>query len=77
MSDHLARAQIVQLEVEKLMDEADRTTDLARLEAIADEMIVRLDSVREIRREQLEEQLDPPTKPKRRRWWRRDREAEV
>lgn len=68
MSDHFVRAQLVKLDVDKLAGEAQRCNDPERIRAIGDEIEVRLESLREIHREQLMEQLAPP--PSRRPWWK-------
>lgn len=65
--DHLIRAQLVHLEVQRLAREARGTDDAERLAAICRELEVLHDSMLEIRREQLTEQLSKP----KRRWWRR------
>ena len=67
-SDHVVRAQLVGVQVQRLMAEASRCNDLARLDAIRAEMEVLQDSLLDIRAEQLQEQLGGPPK---RRWWRR------
>ena len=65
----MARAQLIQLEVNRLVREAERLRDDAgRLTAIREEMELLLQSLEEIRREQLLEEINPP---KRKRWWQR------
>jgi hypothetical protein len=51
--DTLARIQLVQLEVDRLYSEAQTCGDPERMTAIRQEMEVLLESMREIRREQL------------------------
>jgi hypothetical protein len=74
----LARAQLVQLEVNRLAAEASVCSDLNRLAAIRAEMGVLHASMLEIRREQLRRQIegDPPA-AKKRSWWRRLRRVPV
>lgn len=67
--DHIIRAKLVKLEVDRLVDEAERKRDDPdRLEAIKAEVDVRLDALRDIHAEQLAEQLGPPPST-RHRWW--------
>jgi len=69
VSERMARAQLIQLEVNRLLREAERSRgDASRLVAIREEMEVLVESLEEMRREQLREEINPP---KRKRWWRR------
>lgn len=69
MSDEFyTRALLVKERVDRLYDEAKRTTDESRLDAITAEMDQLLENLRDIREEQLIAQLPKPSKPP---WWRR------
>ena len=71
MSDHLARVQLVMLEVDRVKAEADRRAaagDLDGVIACRNEMDVLLESMRGIRREQLLEGLQP-RRSGRPPWW--------
>jgi hypothetical protein len=73
VSEHLARIQLVHLEVGRLSSEgqvAARNGDLERLQAINAELDVLLESAREIRREQLREEIEWDQPKPKRRWWR-------
>lgn len=73
-SDTLARIQLVQLEVDRLMSEAQTPgVSLERVTAIREEMEVLLESMREIRRQQLVDEIEQANPPKKRRWWRKER----
>lgn len=64
----IVRAQLVKQEVDALSAEARQCTDIERLCAIRAELDVRLESLREIHRQQL---IDLAASPQpRRRWWR-------
>lgn len=65
----LARIQLVKLEVDALVSEARTCNNPERLRAIGDEVEIRLESMREIRRQQLERQIITPKKQQRP-WWR-------
>jgi hypothetical protein len=68
--DFLTRARLVALRVDELYDEskaAIATGDLERARAIRDEMRLCNQSLREIRRDQLMAEMEPP-KPKRGFW---------
>lgn len=68
--DFFARATLIHTRVQRLACEA-QTAPHERVLAIRDEMEVCLQSLEDIREEQLLAQLTPePPKP-RRRWWRR------
>lgn len=70
--DYLTRAKIVKLEVDRLVDEAERAYrngDHLRIRDIEAEVQVRLDALREIHREQLLALAAPA--PKRQPWWTR------
>jgi hypothetical protein len=69
MSDHFVRAQLVKLEVDRLVAEGREAaiTDPDRAAAICAELDVLVTSLEAIRREQLIEQLAPPPRV-RRRW---------
>jgi hypothetical protein len=70
MSERLARVGLIQLEVNLLMREAERSRDdVGRLAAIREEMTVLVESLEGIRREQLLEEINP--QKKKRRWWQR------
>lgn len=66
--DYFARAQLVQIQVDRLAQEGRTCADAERLRAIRCELEVLLESLRTIREEQLIAGL--VEKPKRR-WWMR------
>jgi hypothetical protein len=75
--EYLLRAKAVKARVDRLGAEARAASaarDVARVEAIAAEMSVCLDSLHEIREEQLAEQLRA-SRPARRRFFGRRRES--
>lgn len=70
VSDHTTRAQLVMLEVNRLVAEGRRCSDRERIRAIAAELDVLSTSLYEIRREQLLAELEREQAPApRRRWW--------
>ena len=64
---HYQRIQLVQLEVDRLHGEAQTCRDPERMAAIRQEMEVLLESMREIRREQIIGDMPKPKPP--RRWF--------
>lgn len=72
-TERIARAQLIHLEIERLCSEARAHAvigDIDRLEAARDEISVLLESLREIRRDQLREEIERSWPKPRRPWWR-------
>lgn len=66
-------SELVQLEIAQLMRETHRCRDGERRVAIRREVDVRVDSLIEMRRQQLLDQIERARPPVRRRWWQRNR----
>jgi hypothetical protein len=71
MSEHLARAQLVKLEVDRLAAEAAVSSDLDRIQAIGAEIAVLHASLIDIHREQLVELIERSRPKPKRSWWGR------
>lgn len=74
MDERMARAQLVSIEIDRLTLEGRGCTDPERLNALSAELNVLLESLREIRREQLREHIaGARTDSWQRRWLQRRR----
>jgi hypothetical protein len=71
-TERVIRAQLIQIQVERLNDEVKRCDDLGRIRAIRQEMEAHLETLRQIREEQLRESLPKP----KRRWFHRSGSAQ-